>query len=242
MDDLIRLKGEVPFEGANAAALEVDPANSLAGHDPISIVRFTVKPALLELGRLKDNKTSLVRRLQELAVCVVALHHERIVLERLAGLHNHRSERWQIDLRLSQRCVESAEGASEYLRCHGTRSGPSSRSQSVTTNPEPECEIGQVPDTGRATSAPSAASSDATAYSRRTSFCEWARTATFATTGSGRSQTTVLFVSCNRTGSVLVIPNCPATSVAAWMAEIILRGSRRPVGHRQVGGRLDQSI
>ncbi len=119
VDDLIRLKCEVPFEGANAAALEVDPANSLASHDPISIVRFTVKPALLKLGRLKSNKTSLVRRLQELAVCVVQLHHERIVLERLTGLQNHRSERWQISLRPSQRCVESAEGASEHLRCHG---------------------------------------------------------------------------------------------------------------------------
>ena len=115
----------------------------------------------------------------------------------------------------------------------GARSDPSIRSQRVTTKPVPACWTGHVPGIGRAISAPRSLSSTATAYSRRTSSCECARTATFATTGSGRSHTTVLFVSCNRTGWVLMIRNWPATSVAARTAEFMPEASRTPVNHRQ---------
>jgi hypothetical protein len=44
--DLAGLEREVPLEGPDAAALEVDPPKAGRGHQSVALVRFAVKPVL----------------------------------------------------------------------------------------------------------------------------------------------------------------------------------------------------
>ncbi len=49
--DVTRLEREVPLEGPDTAALEVDPSKTGGCHESVAVVRFAVKP-ILRRGRV----------------------------------------------------------------------------------------------------------------------------------------------------------------------------------------------
>ena len=56
--DLGGLKGEVPFERSDTAALEVNPANALSGQDPVAVVRLAVKSLAVEIDTVELDQAA----------------------------------------------------------------------------------------------------------------------------------------------------------------------------------------